>query len=125
MAVVDYFLKIEGVEGESQDSKHKDEIQVLSWSLGEQQAGTMAFGGGGAGTGAKPGDSGASRIFRPRDGVPGGRPVRWTNRYPIPPPAPFPPTGWTTTPPPSSTGSPTRTCRPAGAGTPPGSSNRR
>jgi type VI secretion system secreted protein Hcp len=47
MALVDYFLKIDGVEGESQDAKHKNEIQVLSFSFGESQAGTMAFGGGG------------------------------------------------------------------------------
>ena len=47
MALVDYFLKIEGIPGESQDAKHKDEIQVLSFSFGESQSGTMAFGGGG------------------------------------------------------------------------------
>src|SRR5215813_10313614 len=47
MALVDYFLKIDGIPGESQDAKHKDEIQVLSFSFGESQAGTMAFGGGG------------------------------------------------------------------------------
>jgi type VI secretion system secreted protein Hcp len=47
MALVDYFLKIDGVPGESGDAKHKDEIQVLSFSFGESQAGTMAFGGGG------------------------------------------------------------------------------
>jgi type VI secretion system secreted protein Hcp len=47
MAVFDAFLKIEGIPGESQDSKHKDEIQLLSFSFGETQAGTMAFGGGG------------------------------------------------------------------------------
>lgn len=47
MALVDYFLKIDGIPGESMDSKHKDEIQVLSFSFGESQAGTMAFGGGG------------------------------------------------------------------------------
>jgi type VI secretion system secreted protein Hcp len=47
MAAVDYFLKIDGIPGESQDSKHKDEIQVLSYSFGESQSGTMAFGGGG------------------------------------------------------------------------------
>jgi type VI secretion system secreted protein Hcp len=44
------FLKIDGIPGESKDSKHKDEIQVESWSWGESQTGTMAFdGGGGAG----------------------------------------------------------------------------
>jgi type VI secretion system secreted protein Hcp len=47
MALVDYFLKIDGVPGEAGDAKHKDEIQVLSFSFGESQAGTMAFGGGG------------------------------------------------------------------------------
>jgi type VI secretion system secreted protein Hcp len=44
----DSFLKIEGIKGESLDSKHKDEIEVLSFSWGATQAG--AFGGGG-GTG--------------------------------------------------------------------------
>jgi len=47
MALVDYFLKIDTIPGESGDSKHKDEIQVLSFSFGESQAGTMGFGGGG------------------------------------------------------------------------------
>src|SRR5262245_57925009 len=47
MALVDYFLKIDGIPGESGDAKHKDEIQVLSFSFGASQAGTMAFGGGG------------------------------------------------------------------------------
>jgi len=47
MAAVDYFLKIEGIEGESQDSKHKSEIDLLSWSWGESQLGTHAGGGGG------------------------------------------------------------------------------
>ena len=50
MAVVDYFLKIDGMEGESNDSKHKNEIQVESFSFGATQAGTFAHGsGGGAG----------------------------------------------------------------------------
>jgi type VI secretion system secreted protein Hcp len=50
MAAVDYFLKIDGIEGESQDSKHKGEIDVLSWSWGESQSGTHSGqGGGGAG----------------------------------------------------------------------------
>ncbi|MGB7991069.1 MAG: type VI secretion system tube protein Hcp, partial [Candidatus Methylophosphatis roskildensis] len=31
---VDFFLKIDGIEGESADSKHKKEIDVLSWSWG-------------------------------------------------------------------------------------------
>jgi type VI secretion system secreted protein Hcp len=44
---VDYFLKIDGIPGESHDSKHKDEIDLLSWSWGESQTGTFAGGGGG------------------------------------------------------------------------------
>ena len=44
---VDYFLKVEGAEGESADSKHKGEIDVLSWSWGASQSGTMQYGGGG------------------------------------------------------------------------------
>lgn len=47
MAAVDYFLKIEGIPGESQDGKHKDEIALESWSWGETNAGTHAGGGGG------------------------------------------------------------------------------
>ena len=50
MALVDYFLKIDGIQGESQDSKHKNEIQLESWSWGEQQSGSFAaLGGGGVG----------------------------------------------------------------------------
>ena len=44
---VDYFLKLDGIPGESTDHKHKDEIDVLSWSWGASQAGTMHTGGGG------------------------------------------------------------------------------
>jgi len=47
MAAVDYFLKLEGIEGESSDSKHKNEIDIESWSWGETQSGSFAGGGGG------------------------------------------------------------------------------
>jgi type VI secretion system secreted protein Hcp len=47
MAAVDYFLKIDGIKGESQDDKHKEEIQLESWSFGESNAGTFSHGGGG------------------------------------------------------------------------------
>ena len=47
MAAVDYFLKIEGVDGESTDATHKGEIELESWSWGEAQHGTHASGGGG------------------------------------------------------------------------------
>ena len=35
MAAVDYFLKFDGIKGESTDAKHKDEIDIESWSWGE------------------------------------------------------------------------------------------
>ena len=44
---VDAFLKLDGIKGESQDSKHKDEIEIESFSWGVTQSGTLAFGGGG------------------------------------------------------------------------------
>lgn len=47
MAQVDYFLKIDGIEGESTDSKHKNEIDILRWSWGESNSGSSAYGGGG------------------------------------------------------------------------------
>src|ERR1700681_1453495 len=43
----DYFLKIDGIDGESHDSKHKDEIDLMSWSFGASQLGTHSAGGGG------------------------------------------------------------------------------
>jgi type VI secretion system secreted protein Hcp len=46
MALVDYFLKIDGIEGESADDKHKNEIDVQSWSWGETNVGDAAFRGG-------------------------------------------------------------------------------
>lgn len=39
-AALDYFLKIDGVHGESQDKTHKDEIDVLSWSWGTSNSGS-------------------------------------------------------------------------------------
>ncbi len=47
MAAVDYFMKIDGIDGESQDAKHKGEIDILSWGFGATQSGTMHMGGGG------------------------------------------------------------------------------
>ena len=44
------FARIGTIKGESRDAKHKDEIEVLSWSWGVSQTGTMApRGGGGVG----------------------------------------------------------------------------
>jgi type VI secretion system secreted protein Hcp len=47
---VDYFLKLDGIQGESQDEKHKNEIQVLSWSWGAANVSSVA-GTGGSGAG--------------------------------------------------------------------------
>ncbi len=55
MAQVDYFLKIDGIAGESTDDKHKGEIELASFSWGEtQQAAAAGRGGAGAGKVAMP-----------------------------------------------------------------------
>ncbi len=47
---VDMFIKIGSLKGESVDKGHKEEIDVLAWSWGMSQSGTMHMGtGGGAG----------------------------------------------------------------------------
>lgn len=43
----DYFLKLAGIKGESPDAKHKDEIELVSFSWGVSQSGPVAGGGGG------------------------------------------------------------------------------
>ena len=43
---VDFFLKIDGIKGESLDEKNKEEIQVHSWSWGESNPPSAAVGGG-------------------------------------------------------------------------------
>jgi len=43
----DIFAKIGDIKGESLDSKHKDEIEVLSFSWGVTNAGSMSSGSGG------------------------------------------------------------------------------
>jgi type VI secretion system secreted protein Hcp len=47
---VDFFLKLDGIPGESVDDKHKDWIQILSWSWGASQV-TSVSGTGGSGAG--------------------------------------------------------------------------
>jgi type VI secretion system secreted protein Hcp len=42
---VDYFLQIDGIPGESTDSKHNGEISIASWSWGETQATVPSQGG--------------------------------------------------------------------------------
>lgn len=47
---VDMFLKLNGIDGESLDDKHKGEIDVLAWSWGMSNSGTFHLGpGGGSG----------------------------------------------------------------------------
>jgi type VI secretion system secreted protein Hcp len=43
----DIFAKIGDIKGESTDAKHKDEIDVLSWSWGVTHSGSVGHGGGG------------------------------------------------------------------------------
>jgi type VI secretion system secreted protein Hcp len=50
MSHADYFLKIDGVEGESVDKSHPNEIQIESWSWGLSNSGS-AHAGSGAGAG--------------------------------------------------------------------------
>lgn len=47
MAAVDYFLKIDGIPGESKDAKHQGEVDVLAWSWGETATAPSGPGGGG------------------------------------------------------------------------------
>ena len=51
MAAVDYFLKFDGIKGESTDSKHKDEIDIESWTWGATSARPAGSAGAGAGAG--------------------------------------------------------------------------
>ena len=47
----DIFAKIGDIKGESLDSKHKDEIELLSWSWGVSRSVSGSGGGAGAGAG--------------------------------------------------------------------------
>lgn len=47
---MDMFIKIDGIPGESKDSKHSETIDVLAWSWGMSNSGS-AHVGGGAGAG--------------------------------------------------------------------------
>ncbi len=49
-AATDIFLRLDGIVGESMDAKHKDQIEILSFSLGFVNQSTGGVGGGG-GTG--------------------------------------------------------------------------
>lgn len=45
---ISIFANIVTIKGESQDDRHKDEIDVLSWSWGMSQSGTAGHAGGGS-----------------------------------------------------------------------------
>ncbi|WP_263379313.1 Hcp family type VI secretion system effector [Granulicella paludicola] len=47
---VDFFLKLDGINGEAMDENHKNEIRLLSWSWGANQV-TSVSGSGGSGAG--------------------------------------------------------------------------
>jgi type VI secretion system secreted protein Hcp len=47
---IDMFLKIDGIQGESTDIHHRDEIDILSYTWGESQP-AVASGGAGAAAG--------------------------------------------------------------------------
>jgi len=61
MAQPDYFLKLDGIQGESQDSVHKDEIQLLSVSFGVSNHGAGGFG---KGSGSSKSDVGDIHITK-------------------------------------------------------------
>lgn len=46
MSQIDYFLKIDGVDGESVDSRHPGEIRLVSFNWGEMNSGHAGHGGG-------------------------------------------------------------------------------
>jgi len=43
---VDFFLKLDGIQGESMDKTHKSEIEIESFGWGVTQTGTASHGGG-------------------------------------------------------------------------------
>jgi type VI secretion system secreted protein Hcp len=46
MAAQDYFLKLDGIEGEATDAKHGKEIDIENWSFGETNVGDASSRGG-------------------------------------------------------------------------------
>ncbi len=48
MGQIDYFLKLDGIDGESADEKHKGEIAVKSWGFGASNAMPVSAGSGAA-----------------------------------------------------------------------------
>jgi type VI protein secretion system component Hcp len=48
-AAVDMFLKIDGIDGESTDKEHRNQIEIFSWSWSASNTGTVGTGGTGTG----------------------------------------------------------------------------
>lgn len=48
MAAADFFLKINGIDGESEDAKLKNNLQLASWSWGATNSGSSGLGTGAA-----------------------------------------------------------------------------
>lgn len=46
MAQTDFFLKIDGIDGESKDDKLGKQLQISSWSFGASNSGSAGLGGG-------------------------------------------------------------------------------
>ncbi|MCX7324124.1 MAG: type VI secretion system tube protein Hcp, partial [Hyphomicrobiales bacterium] len=46
MAQADFFLKIDGIKGESKDKSNNEELQISSWSFGATNSGSAGIGGG-------------------------------------------------------------------------------
>lgn len=44
-----WFLRLDGIAGDSTDDRHEDEIEVQSWSIGVSRSGSTTAGGSGAG----------------------------------------------------------------------------
>ena len=51
MSQSDFFLKIDGIDGESTDDKHKGELEISGWSWGATNLGTGSSGTTGSGAG--------------------------------------------------------------------------
>ena len=41
----DYFLKLDGIDGESAQKGHENQIDLLSWTWGESNSGSSSDGG--------------------------------------------------------------------------------
>ena len=66
---VDYFLKLDGVTGESTDQQHTGEIELASWSWGATNPPNIGSQTGGAGTGRVHGLGYRARVAEESDTI--------------------------------------------------------